>query len=73
MNAVLYRPPDFIRIVDYRVNLLAARSNNVHVAKDCWIGPGVVISANTEAGQMFPAAKAAASRVDAHRFFKLKG
>jgi sugar O-acyltransferase (sialic acid O-acetyltransferase NeuD family) len=51
----------------------AAVANDVKIAEDCWIGPGVVISADTEARQMFPAVKAEASRVNTHRFFKLKG
>jgi sugar O-acyltransferase (sialic acid O-acetyltransferase NeuD family) len=51
----------------------AAVANDVKIAEDCWIGPGVVINTNTEVGQMFAAAKAEASRVNTHRFFKLKG
>ena len=50
----------------------AAVANDVKIETDCWIGPGIVVSTDTEAGQMFPAAKAEASRVDTHRFFKLK-
>jgi sugar O-acyltransferase (sialic acid O-acetyltransferase NeuD family) len=50
----------------------AAVANNIEIAKDCWIGPGVVIGANTQPGQMFPAAKAEATKVSTYRFFKVE-
>ena len=49
----------------------AAVANNVRIARDCWIGPGVVVGADTEAGQMFPAAKSEAARASTYRFFKI--
>lgn len=47
-------------------------ANNVQIGRDNWIGPGVTISRSTEAGALFPAPAAEASRVTAPRFFKIK-
>lgn len=53
------------------IGVNATIANNVVISPDCWIGPGVVITQNTEPGQMFPAQKAAVSRVSSIRFFQL--
>ena len=50
----------------------SAVANNVKIAKDNWIGPGVTITGDTEAGNMFSREKAAPARVPAPRFFKVK-
>jgi len=49
----------------------SAVANNVKIAPDCWIGPGVTISQDSEAGKIYPAAKAEPSRVGSLRFFKV--
>jgi sugar O-acyltransferase (sialic acid O-acetyltransferase NeuD family) len=46
-------------------------ANNVRVARDCWIGPGVVISRDTLDGALYRAMKAEPSKVSAPRFFRV--
>lgn len=50
----------------------ATISNNVTVAKDNWVGPGVVITKDTEPGAMFKPTRAEPARVTAPRFFKVE-
>lgn len=45
--------------------------NNVHIAEDNWIGPGVVLTSDTEANQLYKVEKAIPSKVSAKRFFKV--
>jgi sugar O-acyltransferase (sialic acid O-acetyltransferase NeuD family) len=49
----------------------SAVANNVKIAADCWIGPGVTITQDTEAGKIYPAAKAEPAKVGSLRFFKV--
>lgn len=49
----------------------ASIGNNVKIAEDNWIGPGVVLTANTEANQLFSFEKTIPARVPATRFFKV--
>lgn len=50
----------------------AAIGNNLKIARDNWIGPGVTLLKDTEPGQLFGAAQPEPSRVSALRFFKVK-
>jgi sugar O-acyltransferase (sialic acid O-acetyltransferase NeuD family) len=45
--------------------------NNVRVAEDNWIGPGVILTSDTEANQLYKVEKAIPSKVSAKRFFKV--
>jgi sugar O-acyltransferase (sialic acid O-acetyltransferase NeuD family) len=47
-------------------------SNNVTIARDNWVGPGVTITKNTEPGAMFKHTRAEPASVSAPRFFKLE-
>lgn len=47
-------------------------SNNLTVARDNWIGPGVSINKNTEPGMLFGLDKIEPSKVSSLRFFKIK-
>ena len=49
-----------------------AVGNNITVAKDCWVGPGVVISSSTREGQIFRSPAPEIAKVGARRFFKVK-
>ncbi|CAG4906792.1 acetyltransferase [Paraburkholderia saeva] len=49
----------------------ASVGNNITIANDNWIGPGVVISRNTDGNSMFKASQPELSRVTARRFFKV--
>jgi len=50
----------------------ATVANNISIAKDTWVGPGVVISKDTEEGQLFKSDAIEAARISTHRFFKVK-
>jgi sugar O-acyltransferase (sialic acid O-acetyltransferase NeuD family) len=50
----------------------SAVANNVTIGVDNWIGPGVVIMADTAADQLFRAEQPAAAKVGARRFFKVR-
>jgi len=50
----------------------SAVANNVTIGEDNWIGPGVVIMANTGPDQLFRAEQPAAAKVGARRFFKVR-
>jgi tetrahydrodipicolinate N-succinyltransferase len=50
----------------------AAIGNNITIAKDCWIGPGVVISKDTKEGEIHRSPETEIAKVDARRFFKVK-
>lgn len=50
----------------------AAISNNVKIARDNWIGPGVTILKDTAEGELYGAVQPEAARVSALRFFKVK-
>ena len=45
--------------------------NNIDIAEDNWIGPGVVITSNTEINQLYKVDKALPTKVSARRFFKV--
>gem|GEM_PF-3828917 len=47
-------------------------ANNVCIAEDNWIGPGIVIVKDTQAGQLYGATQPEPSRVSALRFFKVR-
>lgn len=47
-------------------------ANNVSLARDNWIGPGVVILKDTEAGQLFAGVQPEPAKVSATRFFRVK-
>lgn len=49
----------------------ASVANNVVIAKDNWIGPGCVISKNTEAGQLFRPQEPELAKLTTYRFFKV--
>jgi sugar O-acyltransferase (sialic acid O-acetyltransferase NeuD family) len=49
----------------------SAVANNIKIAPDCWIGPGVTITQDTEAGKIYPAAKAEPAKAGSLRFFKV--
>jgi acetyltransferase-like isoleucine patch superfamily enzyme len=50
-----------------------AVGNNIKIAEDCWIGPGVSISRNTNAGEIHRAPESVVAKVSAPRFFKAQG
>ena len=45
--------------------------NNVTIAADCWIGPGVTVTLGTEEGKIYPAGKAEPAKVGSLRIFKV--
>ena len=47
-------------------------ANNLTVARDNWIGPGVTLTRDTAPGALYGAVGADVSRVSALRFFKIK-
>jgi sugar O-acyltransferase (sialic acid O-acetyltransferase NeuD family) len=47
-------------------------ANNVNIARDNWIGPGVVIHKHTQAGQLFGSTQPESAKVSALRFFRVK-
>jgi sugar O-acyltransferase (sialic acid O-acetyltransferase NeuD family) len=47
-------------------------SNNVTIAEDTWLGPGVVILADTEAGQFYKPAAPKLSSASAYQRFKIE-
>lgn len=47
-------------------------SNNVSVGPDNWLGPGVVITQDTDANQIFKGTPSEAVKVGARRFFKVR-
>ena len=47
-------------------------ANMVCIAEDNWIGPGLVIVKDTQAGQLYGATQPEPSRVSALRFFKVR-
>ncbi|WGS85596.1 acetyltransferase [Methylomonas sp. UP202] len=47
-------------------------ANNLTIGKDNWIGPGIVLTQNTEDGALYGAAMPSPSRVSSLRFFKVK-
>jgi acetyltransferase-like isoleucine patch superfamily enzyme len=46
-------------------------ANNIKIGADCWIGPGVTVTQDTEEGRIYPAAKAEVAKVGSLRFFKV--
>lgn len=50
----------------------ATIGNNVRVARDNWIGPGIVLLKDTEPGQLYGADHAEPSKVSSLRFFKVR-
>ena len=46
----------------------AAVADNITMAKDCWIGPGVVISKNTKEGELYRSPEAEVAKVSAPAF-----
>ena len=50
----------------------AAVANNVTVAADNWIGPGVVVMADTQPDQLFRGEQPAPAKVGARRFCKVR-
>lgn len=53
------------------IGVNATVANNIHIAEDNWIGPGVVLTGNTEVDQLYVVEKVAPSKVAAKRFFKI--
>jgi len=49
----------------------ATVANNVTIARDNWIGPGLVITRNSEAGNLFKAARAVPEKLSTLAFFKV--
>lgn len=49
----------------------SAVANNLSVAADNWIGPGVVLTRSTQRGELYPASSTQPSKVSALRFFKV--
>lgn len=47
-------------------------ANNLTIGKDNWIGPGIVLTQNTEDGALYGAAAPVPSKVSSLRFFKVK-
>jgi carbonic anhydrase/acetyltransferase-like protein (isoleucine patch superfamily) len=47
--------------------------NNVPVAADNWVGPGVVINSSTEPNQLFSAPEPQLAKVGTRRVFKVPG
>jgi bifunctional N-acetylglucosamine-1-phosphate-uridyltransferase/glucosamine-1-phosphate-acetyltransferase GlmU-like protein len=45
--------------------------NNVKIAADSWIGPGVTVTQDTEEGKIYPAGKAEPAKMGSVRFFKV--
>jgi sugar O-acyltransferase (sialic acid O-acetyltransferase NeuD family) len=54
------------------IGVNTAVANNITIAKDNWIGPGVVISKNTNPGELYRSPDATVAGVSALRFFKVK-
>lgn len=54
------------------VGVNAAVANNVTIATDNWIGPGVTIGRDTQSAELFKGDEPAPARVSTHRFFKLR-
>lgn len=50
-----------------------AIGDNLRVAADNWVGQGVVLSRDTEPGQMFRPPEQVAAKVGARRFFRIRG
>lgn len=50
----------------------ATIANNIKIAQDNWIGPGVSIIKDTEPGALFGATQTEPSKVSALRFFRIK-
>ncbi|MBM3505470.1 MAG: acetyltransferase [Alphaproteobacteria bacterium] len=50
----------------------AGVANNIRIAPDCWIGPGVVVVDDTQRGEIYRAPKVVASKVSALRMFKVE-
>jgi sugar O-acyltransferase (sialic acid O-acetyltransferase NeuD family) len=50
----------------------AALGNNLTVAKDCWIGPGVVLTQSTKEGEIHRAPESEVAKVSARRFFRVR-
>jgi sugar O-acyltransferase (sialic acid O-acetyltransferase NeuD family) len=47
-------------------------ANNVKIARDNWIGPGVVVSKDTSEGQLLRVEQPEPAKITAPRFFKVK-
>lgn len=55
------------------IGVNATIANNLTIAEDNWIGAGVTISRGTEPDQLFRAEQPAPAKIQATRFFKVKG
>lgn len=53
------------------IGVNASISNNINISSDNWIGPGVVITSNTQPDQIYSSSKTLPSKVSAMRFFKV--
>jgi sugar O-acyltransferase (sialic acid O-acetyltransferase NeuD family) len=51
----------------------AALANNISIGADNWLGPGVVISKDTEENSLFKSSQPELAKVGARRFFKIIG
>ena len=47
-------------------------ANNVKIAPDCWLGPGVIISQDSLQAQLFKASKPEVSKVSTLRYFRVE-
>jgi sugar O-acyltransferase (sialic acid O-acetyltransferase NeuD family) len=54
------------------IGVNAALANNIKIARDNWIGPGVTIATDTQPNQLLRLEQPAPARVSATRFFKVK-
>jgi acetyltransferase-like isoleucine patch superfamily enzyme len=53
------------------IGVNASIGNNVRIAEDNWVGPGVVLTGHTEANQLYTAEKVLPAKATAKRFFKV--
>ena len=54
------------------LELTLSIANNIIVAEDCWVGPGVVIARDTVAGELYRSPEAQVAKVSALKFFRVK-
>jgi sugar O-acyltransferase (sialic acid O-acetyltransferase NeuD family) len=53
------------------IGVNATLANNLSLGRDNWVGPGCVISKNTEPGQLFRPAESEVAKLTTYRFFKV--
>ncbi len=63
----------FVEVGDYCfLGVNSTISNNVSVARDSWIGPGVVITRDTDAGSFYKPTQCDPAKITTYRYFKIR-